>query len=1204
MRYKLFALVVVYIAICSAYVFADAQKIVEWKLDGNALDSSGLGNHGSIEGAPQFMTGIDGQCLDFQGGYDVVYCFDAVNLPVGAANAWSINVFVYADVQPPDLTVIAGFGDPYGTNPQGGVLVGEERYVMNHLGGPFFWGNGDPDLSTAAKYEPQKWNMITVTYDGSTLKMYKSIVNGEVVEIGSKAASFVNASNAVYLDPVKWNHFIGKIDEFTVWSGVLTQAQMLQLASVLPDSLTARNPSPVNGASTGISSDVVVSWQAPLDVVNPAYNVYIALDEQMTNIVYQSLGQSQLTFDADPDLQEGTQYFWRVDTVDSVRGTTHTGDVWTFTTLSTGPAAKLLEWNFEDNLDDGTSTGNTGIAEGTIAYASGVVGKSAVFNGVDTKVTCQNTGILPIDAGDSWSMSFYVKPDGDVLPLTSVAGFGPAAWGFKAERYVAKLDWGQIAFYGHSADIVTSTPFSANQWNVIIVTCEGGTELKIYKALEGAFDASMIGSATVSLLDTVDVVKLSAAQWGTYYKGMMDEFVIWDNVLTQEQRQQLVANLNSQSQASELLKWSFENNLNDSTPNGNAGTGSGAIAYSEGVSGNALLLNGINSKVECQNTGVLPVAPTASWSMSFYVKPDGEVAPLTSIAGFGAAAWSQQAERYVTKLDFGQAAFYGHGADIVTQSEFTPGKWNLIIVTCENGSMVRIYKSTGTNNAPIEIGSASVTFAQAADIVKISSAQWGNYFKGAIDEFAIWSGVLSAAQMAELVSAMPAQKVVEWKFEDNTTDTSGFSNDGTVEGSSAYEQGIAGKCYVFDGSSGLINTAAQNMPTAGDSQWSISMFVKPQGQVDILTNIGGFGAADFSPHAGRFVAKVDFGQIAFYSHGADLVTAEPFTADQWQMVVVTYDGATLRIYKAAHPGQSELLSSGELALFDVSPIIRLGTSLPWGNRFNGRVDEFAIWNGALSEEQIQLLSTLLPSAADFDKNGTVDFADLDVIADNWLQTNLVSSVPDVLVDSFDYSNQTELLTNWSVYNNTDGLETQGTSTITLVDNSMQFGFNLTAISGPGQCEIVRMTNESINLSSYSEMLVTLKNDSANSGDGTIYVKFMDGGIGQGYVSGTGYLGGSLQNTSEFITLSVDLNALDFIEPGPSNGYYGLEDIMDVQGVLIGLYGDQCTGNTKISEIKIVSDPVCSGALDGDLDDDCKVNFSDFVTFANEWAGAN
>lgn len=1200
MRYKLFILTAI-LAICSSHVFADAQKIVEWKLDGNALDSSGLGNHGTIEGAPQFMAGISGQCLDFQGGYDVVYCFDAGNLPVGATNSWSINVFVYADVQLPDLTVIAGFGDPYGTNPQGGVLVGEERYVMNHLGGPFFWGNGDPDLSTAAKYEPQKWNMITVTYDGSTLKMYKSVINDEVVEIGSKATSFVNASNAIYLNPVKWNHFIGKIDEFSIWSGVLTQAQMLQLASVLPDSLTARNPNPANGAASGIHSDIILSWEAPLDVVNPLYNIYVASDEQMTNIVYQSPGQSQLTFDPDPDLQDGTQYFWRVDTVDSVRGTTHTGEVWTFTTLSTGPAAKLLEWNFENNLDDGTGTGNAGIAEGTLAYASGVVGNSAVFNGVDTKVTCQNTGVLPIHAGDSWSMSFYIKPDGDVLPLTSVAGFGPAAWGFKAERYIGKLDWGQIAFYGHSADIVTSTPFSPNQWNLIIVTCEGGTEIKIYKALEGAFDASMIGSAVVSLLDTTDVVKLSAAQWGTYYKGMMDEFVIWDNVLTQEQRQQLAANLNSQTQASELLKWSFENNLNDATPNGNTGTGSGTIAYTEGVSGNALSLNGINSKVECQNTGVLPVSPAASWSMSFYVKPDGEVAPLTSIAGFGAAAWSQQAERYIAKLDFGQAAFYGHGADIVTSSPFIAGQWNLVIVTCENGNMLRIYKTTGTNNSPVEVGSASVTFAQAADVVKISSAQWGNYFKGAIDEFTIWNGVLSASQMTELASLLPAQKVVEWKFEDNTADTSGFGNDAAIEGSSSYQDGIAGKCYVFNGSSGLINTAAQNIPTAADSKWSIGMFVKPQGQVGILTNIGGFGAADMSPRAGRFIAKVDFGEIAFYSHGADLVTAEPFTADQWQLVVVTYDGAALRIYKATQPGQAELLSSAETALFEVSPIVRLGTSLPWGNRFNGLVDEFTIWNGALTEEQIQQISEALPSAADFDKNGTVDFADLNVIADNWLQTNLVSSVPDILVDGFDYSSQAGLLSKWSVYNNTDGLETQGASTITLVDNAMQFGFNLTAVSGPGQCEIVRTTDESIDLSSYNQMLVTLKNDSANSGDGTIYVKFMDGGIGQGYVSGTGYLGGSLQNTSEFVTVSVDLSTLDFIEPGPSNGYYGLEDIMDVRGILVGLYGEQCTGNIRISEIKLVSESVCSGLLDGDLDNDCKVNFSDYVIFANEWA---
>ena len=43
-----------------------------WKFDGNASDSSGLGNNGTLVGGPTFTTGKIGQALSFDGVDDFV----------------------------------------------------------------------------------------------------------------------------------------------------------------------------------------------------------------------------------------------------------------------------------------------------------------------------------------------------------------------------------------------------------------------------------------------------------------------------------------------------------------------------------------------------------------------------------------------------------------------------------------------------------------------------------------------------------------------------------------------------------------------------------------------------------------------------------------------------------------------------------------------------------------------------------------------------------------------------------------------------------------------------------------------------------------------------------------------------------------------------------------------------------------------------
>jgi hypothetical protein len=92
----------------------------------------------------------------------------------------------------------------------------------------------------------------------------------------------------------------------------------------------ARNPSPAD-EDTLIVCDVVLSWDEPLGVSSPVYNVYmdpnILVLESRTGTAYSSLGQTETTFDPPGDLELDTTYYWVVDVTNGDQGS-----VWNFTT--------------------------------------------------------------------------------------------------------------------------------------------------------------------------------------------------------------------------------------------------------------------------------------------------------------------------------------------------------------------------------------------------------------------------------------------------------------------------------------------------------------------------------------------------------------------------------------------------------------------------------------------------------------------------------------------------------------------------------------------------------------------------------------------------------------------------------------------------------------------------------------------------------
>lgn len=138
---------------------------------------------------------------------------NVADLPTQGGHPWTINMFVWVDQMPAELTPIAGFGD-------GRDSEGAERFLIKFHDAISFWGS-NVDVRGKENFDLKRWQMVTATYDGQTVRLYK---DGR--EIGSEAASLSDASNAVRFAPrPAWGYgarFSGKIRGFTVWDQALS----------------------------------------------------------------------------------------------------------------------------------------------------------------------------------------------------------------------------------------------------------------------------------------------------------------------------------------------------------------------------------------------------------------------------------------------------------------------------------------------------------------------------------------------------------------------------------------------------------------------------------------------------------------------------------------------------------------------------------------------------------------------------------------------------------------------------------------------------------------------------------------------------------------------------------------------------------------------------------------------------------------------
>ena len=149
-------------------------------------------------------------------------------LPTQSEEPWTLNFFLRCDTAPDAYTLLGGFGEMDARRAESGA----GRYFVNFEDGLAFW-LADADLLTKVRIEPKRWQMLTATFDGKTVTLYK---DGAPIAAAERTLARDAARVGLGI-PDPWGHgnrFNGEIRDFKIWRSALPQEGVKALQSTGP----------------------------------------------------------------------------------------------------------------------------------------------------------------------------------------------------------------------------------------------------------------------------------------------------------------------------------------------------------------------------------------------------------------------------------------------------------------------------------------------------------------------------------------------------------------------------------------------------------------------------------------------------------------------------------------------------------------------------------------------------------------------------------------------------------------------------------------------------------------------------------------------------------------------------------------------------------------------------------------------------------
>jgi len=225
-------------------------------------------------------------------------------------------------------------------------------------------------------------------------------------------------------------------------------------------------------------------------------------------------------------------------------------------------------------------------------------------------------------------------------------------------------------------------------------------------------------------------------------------------------------------------------------------------------------------------------------------------------------------------------------------------------------------------------------------------------------------------------------------------DYAGFTRDGVIKGesewapTSGYFDGAVNLGWVSTSSDGAIEIPTSAMTTDAGT---ISIWAKILGPQTGTRYIFGHTSSRTGGFADRIQIymdnsdyQLDLGLGSNHTVATNITTLSP---DTWYHVVLTWDTGSYTLYLDGSP-----LSFGSYSdLNNLAIVAHAGNSgrEVQNEGFQGLIDNIHIYTRALTEQEVIDLAVEMPKVAadgDINKDNTVNYLDLAILANEWLQT--------------------------------------------------------------------------------------------------------------------------------------------------------------------------------------------------------------------------
>lgn len=288
-------------------------------------------------------------------------------------------------------------------------------------------------------------------------------------------------------------------------------------------------------------------------------------------------------------------------------------------------------------------------------------------------------------------------------------------------------------------------------------------------------------------------------------------------------------------------------------------------------------------------------------------------------------------------------------SDFYLSTDGTPANLQLRASVTPYSGYQNFDGNAGQTTGPVAMVAGQPYYFEA----RMKQGQYGNHLSVAWQEPGKSRMILPARLVAQPINSLEAQ----YNFDGNTNDAFGISN-GMATGAPAYVAGKSAQAIDLDGTNGFV-TLPYNVGNSSDVTVAAWINWDGGGDWQRVFDFGNSTTQNF-----MLTPRSSAGTMRFVivNGGAEqqLNTAVPATG-QWVHVAVTLSGGTGKLYV-----NGAVATSGAISIkpSDFSPIRNYIGKSQWPDPlFNGRIEDFRVYNRALSLAEITALQTVNQSPA-------------------------------------------------------------------------------------------------------------------------------------------------------------------------------------------------------------------------------------------------